>query len=102
MFDTEELSASAVTVRIPQFMECAVTGWFIVVEAQFLLKRIKKTNLIFLHVISSLPVKFVTKLPSTLLANSNYEELKAAVIATYEQTKPELFSKFISDTKMTG
>ena len=102
MSDKEELCPSAVTVKIPQFMECAVTGWFTVVEAQFLLKRIKKTNSKFLHVLSSLPADLVTKLPSTLVANSNYEELKAAVIATYEQTKPELFSKFMSDTKMTG
>ena len=83
-------------------MECAVTGWFTVVEAQFLLKRIKKTNSKFLHVLSSLPADLVIKLLSTLHANSNYEELKAAVIATYEQTKPELFTKFMSDIKMTG
>ena len=52
--------------------------------------------------LSSLPADLVTKLLSTLLANSNYEELKATVIATYEQTKPEFYSKFMSDTKMTG
>ena len=102
MSDTEELSASVLTVKIPQFTECAVTYWFTVVEAQFLLNRSKKTNSKFLHALSSLPADLVTKLPSMLLANSNYEELKAAVITTYEQTKPEIFSKFMSDSKMTG
>ena len=48
-----------------------VTGWFTVVEAQFLLNRIKKTYIKFLHVLLSLLAGLVTKLPSTLLANSN-------------------------------
>ena len=79
MSDMEELSASAVTVKIPKFTECAVTGWFTIVEAQFLLNRIRKTDSKLLHVLLSLPADLVTKLPSTLLANSNYEELKATV-----------------------
>ena len=38
----------------------------------------------------------------TLLVNTIYEELNAAVIVIHEQIKPELFARLIGDTKMKG
>ena len=44
----------------------------------------------------------MAKLQPTLLDGRNYDQLKTAVIASYESTKPELFEKLISKTTMSG
>ena len=93
---------NAVTVKVPPFMETAAMGWFAIIEARFNLRNITTETTKFYHVLSHLPPDLVAQLNMTLLANKNYEELKEAVINIYEKTKPELFARLMSDTKMTG
>ena len=49
-----------------------------------------------------MPPDIVAKLSPSILTAQKYDELKEAVQSSYEKTKPELFSKLISETKMTG
>ena len=91
-----------VTVKVPEFMESAVTGWFKIIESQFVLKGITKSDTKFLHLLTNLPAQVVAKLPETTLVGSNYEALKTAVLGAYEQTKPELLDKLMKSTTLTG
>lgn len=91
-----------VTVKVPEFMESAVTGWFQIIEAQFTLKGISKTETKFLHLLTNLPANIVSKLPEKTFTSNNYEILKTAVLSTYEQTKPELLDKLMSNVQLSG
>lgn len=94
----------AVSIKIPAFMETAASGWFAIIEAQFDINKITVSATKFSHVLSNLPPDLVIKLAPELLTGKNYENLKEAVIAVHEQTKPELYAKLISGSasKMTG
>lgn len=106
--DTEEQPNAApaysnhVSIKMPQFMSSSVSGWFQILEAQFHLKSIKSEETKFFHLIAALPPDLISKLPAAQLQNQKYSEIKDAVIATHEKTKPELFDKLISKTKLTG
>lgn len=94
----------AASVRIPSFMETAASGWFAIIEAQFDINKITVSSTKFSHVLSNLPPDLVIKLAPDLLASKSYDDLKAAVIAIHEKTKPELYARLISGSasKMTG
>lgn len=83
-------------------MESAATGWLNRAEAQFHLRKINNNETKFYHIISALPPEILSKLPNVIYQNKDYDELKTAVIASYESTKPELFDKLISKTTMSG
>lgn len=91
-----------VSIKAPAFMETAANGWFSIMEAQFHLCKVTVDQTKYYHVISALPPEIVAKLPSSIHENKQYEELKNAVINSYESTKPELFEKLISKTTMSG
>ena len=91
-----------VAIKAPEFMETAVIAWFQIMESQFLLKGVKSDETRFHHVVSVLPASIVAKITPELLTATSYIKLKEAVIAIYEQTKPELFEKLISSTTMSG
>ena len=97
-----QLTCSAVAIKVPEFMETAVSGWFAIIEAQFHLRNVTDQTTKQYHVISHLPPDIVAKLSPSILTAQKYDELKEAVQSSYEKTKPELFSKLISETKMTG
>ena len=98
----ERAQANSVSIKMPQFMETAASGWFQILEAQFHLKNIRSEETKYFHVIAALPPDLIAKLPHTLLENKAFKELKEAVISLHEKTKPELFSKLISKTTMSG
>ena len=85
-----------VAIKAPEFMETAVIAWFQIMESQFLLKGVKSDETRFHHVVSVLPASIVAKITPELLTATSYIKLKEAVIAIYEQTKPELFEKEVS------
>jgi len=95
-------STNAVSIKMPVFMESAASGWFEVLEAQFHLKNIKLEETKFFSVMAALPPDLIMKLPLQLRQAKRFTELKEAVIAIHEKTKPELFSKLISKTTMSG
>ena len=95
-------TCSAVAIKVPEFMETAVSGWFAIIEAQFHLRNVTDPTTKYFHVISHLPPDVVAKLSPAILTSQKYDELKDSVVSSYEKTKPELFSKLISETKMTG
>lgn len=96
------MTADAVSIKVPIFSETATAGWFSILESQFHLRSISVDETKFYHVISALPAELISKLPSALMTNKSYNDLKNAVISIHEKTKPELFARLINDTKMTG
>ena len=92
----------AVAIKMPDFMETAASAWFQIMEANFKLKRITIGETKFFHVVASLPPALIARLPPQILETQDYSEIRTAVIAMHERTKPELFSKLIAKTTMSG
>ena len=92
----------SVAIKAPQFMESAAAGWFAILEAQFHLRNISQSSTKFYHVLAALPPDVVANLNAKTLDDKDYNELKKAVVSNYEKTKPELFEKLITNTKLTG
>ena len=84
------------------FMETAASAWFQIIEANLKLKRITVGETKYFHVLASLPPTLVARLSPQILETHDYDEIKAGVIAMHERTKPELFSKLIAKTTMSG
>ena len=101
-FRMEEEVISNVSIKSPAFMDTAAAGWFAILEAQFHLRKITVASTKYYHVISALPPDVVAKLSPQIHVDKDYEQLKTTVISIYEKTKPELFAKLISETRMTG
>ena len=91
-----------VTIKAPPFMETAVNGWFQILEAQFNLRNIVNEETKFYHVLANLPPETVSRIPSEIIENRRFTDLKTHVKELFEKTKPELFEKLISATSMTG
>ena len=72
----------------PERLVCYLWGTF-----RTELGHIKNDNTKFFHVLSLLPPKVLSSLPSTILAAKEYEGLKDAVMIRHERTKPEMFKK---------
>ena len=83
-------------------MEASAAAWFSIMEAQFALAKINQENTKFFHALAALPAEVVTTLSQSILNDQRYDNLKAAVINAFEQTKPEIFDKLISTTVMMG
>jgi len=95
-------SVHSVMLKLPEFLETNVQNWFIVVEAQFTLRRIKTEKDKFLHVVSALPGSILEGLSPELLQTPDYERLKATLIDRFQKSKSEMFRKVLSSTSMTG
>lgn len=91
-----------VQVKIPPFMEMAVTGWFTIIEAQFSLGRITVQATKFYHAISAMPGEVVARLTPQVLNSKDYDVLKEAVLSLYEKTKPEMFDKLMESHSISG
>ena len=99
---TKNAAVEHVSIKMPEFMESSVNGWFKILEAQFTLRGITVSSTKFLHILSTLPANIVTKIPEKILLSNSYESLKEAVLSIYEETKPELLDKLMSSTSMSG
>lgn len=91
-----------VTIKAPDFMENAVHGWFSILEAQFVLRKVTAADTKFFNAISHLPAKVVQNLPTTVCESHDYDTLKNAVISSYEKSKPEILEKLMSSTTLSG
>lgn len=91
-----------VTIKVPQFMEKCVEGWFAVLEAQFELNRITVSSTKFYNALSHLPTNIICKLTKEILESKDYNLLKDSVTSTYERSKSEMFEELLSATKMSG
>ena len=94
-------TANSVSIKMPEFSESYASSWFEIIEAQFEVKGIKVSSTKFYHALSVMTPDLVSKLSREVMMSKSYELLKSAVIALYEQTKPELFAKLIKQSKMT-
>lgn len=90
------------TVKTPAFSEASTTTWFKILDAQFTLRKITSPHTRFCHAISELPVSVLDKVSIEVMEAEDYDLLRAAVVAFYERSKPELFEKLMSSTVMTG
>ena len=60
MEESSKLAAiEHVTIKMPEFMESSVKGWFQILEAQFTLKGVTVSATKFLHVLATLPANIV-------------------------------------------
>lgn len=91
-----------VSIKPPVFMDTAVDGWFAIMDAQFNIAKITNSQTKFYHVLSALPPETISHIPRAVLSNKNFSELQTAVTDMYEKTKPEMFEKLISKTRLTG
>ena len=91
-----------VSIKAPEFSETAINGWFPIMEAQFSLKGVTQSSTKFYSVIAALPAEVVGKLPASIIAEKDYDELKEAIMSTYEKTKPEMLDKLMKTTTLSG
>lgn len=94
--------AQSVSIKAPPFLESSVPSWFLILEAQFKIKKVTDDTTKFYHAISSLPPEVVSRLNNDCIQKESFIGLKTAVIEVHERSKPELFEKLISTTRMTG
>jgi len=98
---TATSSGNLVSIKVPEFSDSCAIGWFAVLEAQFKLKNITQTQTKFYNALSALPPHFISN-NLDIINSEDYDALKTAVIAAFEQTKPELFDKLSKKAVMTG
>ena len=91
-----------VSVKPSLFMESAVPGWFAIMDAQFHIAKITSAQTKFYHVLSSLPPETISHIPQDVLEQKDFKVLQETVTDMYEKTKPELFERLISKTRLTG
>ena len=66
------------------------------------MRKITSEETKFYHALAALPPEIITRIPEEQISARAYSSLKEAVISAHERTKPELFEKLISTTKLTG
>jgi hypothetical protein len=94
--------ASAVSIKVPKFVEESPSTWFIILEAQFQNVGITVSKTQFYHALSKLPVSTVQRIPRSIITGEDYDDLKNNVVSNYEATKPELFESLMSKAIYTG
>ncbi|ESN94428.1 hypothetical protein HELRODRAFT_164268 [Helobdella robusta] len=71
----------------------ASTDWFENSEMQFQLRNVMCKTTRFYHVIISLPLDIVSNLSLKVQRGTDYDALKAELLSTFKQTKPEQFQE---------
>lgn len=100
--DFSTIASNMVSIKAPEFSEASAVGWFAVMEAQFVIKRITESSTKFYNTLAVLPPHLVANLSEEILAIADYDLLKKNIIEAHQQTKPELFEQLTSKTYMTG
>lgn len=98
----EEVSISKMLVKVPPFMETAVTSWFFILEAQFHVAKITTNNSKFYHALANLPAEIVSRISLTELESKDFGILKNIVIRLFEKSKVDLFNDLLSRQSMVG
>jgi hypothetical protein len=96
------IDVATVAIKAPSFTERAPVAWFKILEAQFHLANITKSDTKFYHALASLPADLVSQLSIDVLNQADYHDLKTAVCEHHEISKPELMDRFLAATPMTG
>lgn len=91
-----------VSIKVPQFMETSVDGWFDIIEAQFELANVSRSSTRFFHVISALPADIVCSVSSEARASKSYEKIKEEILSLYEKSKAEMLDKLMDNTTIHG
>ncbi|ESO08338.1 hypothetical protein HELRODRAFT_169149 [Helobdella robusta] len=78
-------------VILPLFKKTASTDWFENSEMQFQLRNGMCTTTRFYNVIITLPLDIVSNLSLKVQRGTDYDVLKAELLSTFKQTKPEQF-----------
>lgn len=95
-------TAATVGIKILAFIETAASaGWFAIIKAQNLHTKNNEHRDKILQC-SVGPATWTGNENPGVHFNKKYEDLKEAVIKSYEKTKPELFEKRINDTRITS
>ena len=94
--------AGLVAIKAPPFLETETKAWFVILESQFHLRQITTEETKFYYTIASLPPEVISQIPEEVITSSSYSDVKAEIIRIHERTRPELFEKLISTTKLTG
>ena len=94
--------ANAVTVKMPAFMDTAASAWFEIIDAQFKLANITRSDTKYYHVLSHLPPDVIIKIDPDIKASTDYDGLRKQVIELHEKSKTEIFINMMSKTKLTG
>lgn len=94
--------ASAVSIKVPPFVENSPATWFIILEAQFQNLSIAVSKTKFYHALANLPVSTVQRIPQTVITSEDFDLLKSTVVSNYEATKPELFETLLAKTSYSG
>ena len=70
--------------------------WFLIIESQFTIARITNNTTKFHTIIANLPVSVLSQLSDEAVSCNDYDQLKAAIVALYSRSDPELFDKIVS------
>jgi len=98
----EPFQAAAVSIKAPVFDQHNPNSWFIVLEAQFELANIVNDRTRFFHALANLPPIIVSNISAGALRAADYDQLKAAVLQQYEDSRTEMFEKLLKDTRLVG
>lgn len=100
--DNENQNIQHISVKVPEFADTYVQGWFNLLEAQFALRSISQESTKFFNLLSSLPPSVISNIPKETINSRNYGETKAIILQQYEKSKPEMLEKLLASTTITG
>ena len=95
-------TTSAVSVKAPEFNTTNPTSWFTILEAQFKLANITAPSTKFYHALANLPCDTVNNIDDTIIQSEDYDRLKETVNRYHEQTRGQLFERFLRETPLVG
>jgi len=96
------MTISHVNIKPAVFSEQNAMGWFAILEAQFSLANLRVSSTKYFHCLAALPASIVERLAPEILTRQSFEDLKAAVLALVESSKPELFESLLRSEVLVG
>ena len=89
-----------VAVKPPLFDEGSVSRWFSILESQFAIARITQSQTKFHHVLSNIPMTILNQIPEVVITGQSYDQIKAATIALFDKSKPEIFDALMAKNRV--
>lgn len=99
----DNVSAVAITIKLPPFWAKCPTTWFIQVETQFSINKVKKDRIKYEHVIVALPqdiIMTVVDIIENPPAKDLYSTLKKTLIERHSMSDEKRLEKLLSDKEM--
>ncbi len=88
--------AAHVSVKLPTFNQFNVKRWFSQAEHQFRLGRITSPATKFSYIYTNLPQDVLNGLSEEAAYGDDYERIKAELITTFSESKPQLFDRLMA------